>query len=351
MPSRLHTIAIAITLAATTLAPSRASAQGGLPPGAPPGGGTFDPSRPVTSTPDTTVYIRIEADPRLSSFLDLVKATQQESLLRSETLTVLAPTNDAIKALGEAELTRLKSPANAAELKKFVRGHVLLQSVPLNKLTNSGRLRSFGGRRLLPVMEGNRVTIDGAKVVQADIAASNGVVHIIDAVIRWPSGTLLATIEKDPSLSRFSEMLKLAGKDTVLNGTQNFTVLAPTNEALSRINPNAIKDLMEPDRRTELDKFVSRHIFAGMIFSESLGTIASSGKGIPSMAGDPLHSEIKDGKPLFNKTARLLKTDTESSNGVVHTIDDVLRFIPWGDNAQPVPDQNAPTTNPASTPK
>ncbi len=342
LKSLSHTLALLITFAAPTLAPAQ-----GLPPGAPPGGGTFDPSRPVTAEPDTTVYVRVAADPRLSIFLELVKATEQESLLRSETLTVLAPTNDALKAMGDAEIARLKKPENAAELKKLVRGHVLLQTVTLDKLTTSGRLRSYAGRRLLPVMQANRPTIDGARVIQSDIAASNGVVHIIDSVIRWPQGTLLQSIEKDPSLSRFTEMLKLAGKDTVLNGTQTFTVLAPTNAAIERISPAAISSLLEPDKRTELDKFVSRHIFAGTIFSESLGTIASSGKGIPSMAGDPLHSELKDGKPLFNKTARLVKTDTETSNGVVHTIDDVLRFIPWGDNAPKVPDQTVPPTAPA----
>jgi uncharacterized surface protein with fasciclin (FAS1) repeats len=309
-------------------------------------GGTFDPSRPITAEPDTTAYSRVAADPRLSTFLDLLKATQQESLLRSETLTVFAPTNEAFAALGTAEIERLKKPENAGELKKLVRGHVLLQIVPANKLTTSGRLRSFGGRRLLPVMTAGRVTVEGAKIVQTDITASNGVVHIIDAVLRWPTGTVLQAIEKDPSLSRFTEMLKLSGKDTVLNGTQNYTVLAPSNAAIERISPAAIHDLMDPEKRTDLDKFVSRHIFAGMIFSESLGTIASSQRGIPSMAGDPLHSEVKDGKPLFNKTARLVKTDLETSNGVVHEIDDVLRFIPWGDEAPKVPDQPVPAEAP-----
>lgn len=305
-------------------------------------GGTFDPARPVTAEVDTSTLARISIDPRLTDFTSLVMATQQESLLRSEAVTLLVPTNDALAALGPGAVERLLKPENIDEVRQLVRSHVLLQVLPANKLTTSGRLRTFGGRRILPTLADGRISIGNARLIQFDITASNGVVHIIDGVITGPTRSLLESVEADPSLSRFAQMLKLTGVDVSLAGKQNLTVLAPSDAAFARLNPKVVSDLMDPNNRTELSKLVARHVFAGSIYSESLGTIAAGQRGIPSLAGDPLHSEMKDGNPLFNKTARLTKTDTEASNGVLHTIDDVLRFIPWGEQAPKVPDQNIP---------
>lgn len=121
------------------------------------------------------------------SFTTLVAAVQAADLvdtLKGEgPFTVFAPTDDAFAALPEGTVETLLLPENKDQLVAILTYHVVPGKVMSGDI--AGKKMDVktvnGGMAMVDAMSG--VTIDGANVVQADIEASNGVIHVIDAVI------------------------------------------------------------------------------------------------------------------------------------------------------------------------
>lgn len=120
------------------------------------------------------------------SFTTLVAAVQAAGLV--ETLkgegpfTVFAPTDDAFAALPEGTVESLLLPENKDQLAAILTYHVVPGKVMSSDLSNNMMATTVQGSDVTIMTEGG-VMVDGANVVQADIEASNGVIHVIDAVI------------------------------------------------------------------------------------------------------------------------------------------------------------------------
>lgn len=121
------------------------------------------------------------------SFTTLVAAVQAAGLV--ETLkgpgpfTVFAPTDDAFKALPAGTVESLIEPSNKEKLVKILTLHVLPAKVMAADVTGQKMSPKSVSGDELHVDGTNGVTVSGAKVVKADIACSNGVIHVIDKVI------------------------------------------------------------------------------------------------------------------------------------------------------------------------
>lgn len=120
-------------------------------------------------------------------FNTLVAAVQAADLV--ETLkgdgpfTVFAPTDDAFAALPEGTLDDLLKPENKAKLQAILAYHVLPGAVYSADITNDMSVASVQGEDLSVVLSDEGVSINSASVISADIGASNGVIHVIDAVL------------------------------------------------------------------------------------------------------------------------------------------------------------------------
>ena len=101
--------------------------------------------------------------------------------------TVFAPTDLAFARLPRGTLRTLVRPENKATLVKILTYHVLSGEV-MSRDARSGQVATVEGSPIqLKVRRGGReITINGAKVIQADVQASNGVVHVIDKVLLPP---------------------------------------------------------------------------------------------------------------------------------------------------------------------
>ena len=125
------------------------------------------------------------------SFTTLVAAVQAAGLV--ETLkgegpfTVFAPTDEAFAALPEGTVESLLLPENKDQLVAVLTYHVVPGKVMSGDLTNGMEAATVQGAPVTIMTEGG-VTVNGANVVTADVAASNGVIHVIDAVILPPEG-------------------------------------------------------------------------------------------------------------------------------------------------------------------
>ncbi|MBD3236853.1 MAG: fasciclin domain-containing protein [Candidatus Eisenbacteria bacterium] len=114
-----------------------------------------------------------------------VKAAELADVLSSPgPFTVFAPTDEAFAALPEGTLAALLEDQDA--LTKVLTYHVVPGALMATHVVKSEKLASVQGEKI-DVMAGDHVMIDQAKVVQADIKASNGVIHVIDSVILPPS--------------------------------------------------------------------------------------------------------------------------------------------------------------------
>jgi uncharacterized surface protein with fasciclin (FAS1) repeats len=128
-------------------------------------------------------------------------------------LTVFAPTDAAFAALPAGELDRLMQPANRAELQKLLLAHVVNTSVPSSKLAGSKGEVTNGAGGKLSVDGTNGVMVNNAKVVRADIPATNGIIHVVDKVIMPAGAAPAATSTPKPSAA--AETSTLASTDTV----------------------------------------------------------------------------------------------------------------------------------------
>ncbi|MEM9395708.1 MAG: fasciclin domain-containing protein [Pseudomonadota bacterium] len=128
------------------------------------------------------VDIAIEA----GSFTTLVTAVQAAGLvetLKSEgPFTVFAPTDEAFSALPAGTVEDLLKPENIEQLTAILTYHVVPAKVMSGDLSNNMMAGTVQGTDVTIMTEGG-VTVNGANVVSADIEASNGVIHVIDAVI------------------------------------------------------------------------------------------------------------------------------------------------------------------------
>jgi uncharacterized surface protein with fasciclin (FAS1) repeats len=125
------------------------------------------------------------------SFTTLVAAVQAAGLVDAlkgdGPLTVFAPTDEAFAALPEGTLDSLLKPENVEQLKAILLYHVVSGKVMSSDLKGTVNAETLQGDSVEIVASSSGVTVNGANVVSADVAASNGVIHVIDAVILPPA--------------------------------------------------------------------------------------------------------------------------------------------------------------------
>ena len=137
------------------------------------------------ATPGDIVAVA-SANPDFSTLVTAVAAAGLvETLQGPGPFTVFAPTNDAFAALDPALLEKLLLPENVEVLKQILTYHVVSGTVMAADVT-AGDVPSVQGEPITVTTDGG-VKVNGANVIVTDVAASNGVIHAIDAVILPPS--------------------------------------------------------------------------------------------------------------------------------------------------------------------
>ena len=121
------------------------------------------------------------------SFQTLTKALQAADLV--DTLkgqgpfTVFAPTDEAFAKLPAGTLDDLLKPENKDKLRAILTYHVVAGKIPSAKVVTLSSAKTINGQELKITVMGGNVMVNNAHVVKTDISASNGVIHVVDAVI------------------------------------------------------------------------------------------------------------------------------------------------------------------------
>ena len=121
------------------------------------------------------------------SFNTLVAAVQaaglEETLRGDGPFTVFAPTDEAFAALPEGTVENLLKPENKEQLVAILTYHVVPGKVTSADVVKVTEAKSVNGKGIPIAVNDGKVKVDNATVVKADVMASNGVIHVIDAVI------------------------------------------------------------------------------------------------------------------------------------------------------------------------
>ena len=121
------------------------------------------------------------------SFKTLAQALQAADLV--DTLkgngpyTVFAPTDEAFAKLPAGTLDTLLKPENKEKLRAILLYHVVPGDVTAAKVVQLTSAKTVNGQEVKIMAESGKVMVDNANVVKTDIACSNGVIHVIDAVL------------------------------------------------------------------------------------------------------------------------------------------------------------------------
>jgi uncharacterized surface protein with fasciclin (FAS1) repeats len=162
-------------------------------------------------------------------------------------------------------------------------------------------------------------------VIAADVQATNGVVHVIDAVIGLP--TVVTFAVSNPDFSILVQALTRPDLTTdfvsVLSGIGPFTVFAPTNAAFSALLTElGVSSLDDIDAAT-LEKVLTYHVVSGNVRAGDL----TNDQQVATLNGDSFTIHLTQGaqiKDANSRTSNIVATDVQANNGVVHVIDKVI---------------------------
>jgi uncharacterized surface protein with fasciclin (FAS1) repeats len=114
--------------------------------------------------------------------------------------------------------------------------------------------------------------------------------------------------------------VKAAGLVETLKGKGPFTVFAPTNAAFDKLPKGTVESLLKPENKDKLVAVLTYHVVAGKVMAADALKLDKA----KTVNGAEFTIDLKDGKAYLNGTSQIVKTDIETSNGVIHVIDSVI---------------------------
>jgi len=256
------------------------------------------------------------------SFDTLVAAVQAaglEGALRGDgPFTVFAPTDDAFAALPEGTLDFLL--ANPDALERVLLYHVVAGEVLAADVVNLTSAETLLGENVSISVNGG-VMVNDANVVQTDIMASNGVIHVIDSVLIPPEPQeeldIVDTAVAAGAFDTLVAAVQAAGLEDALRGEGPFTVFAPTDDAFAALPDGTLDALLaNPD---ELRRVLLYHVVAGEALAADVVNLTSA----ETLLGESVAITVENGSVMVND-ANVVQTDVLAANGVIHVIDSVL---------------------------
>jgi transforming growth factor-beta-induced protein len=294
----------------------------------------------ATSAPADSIAFLAATNPDFSILADVIIATGQDNLLSNGfPFTVFAPTNAAFEALLTEMGTNLDAALlnNAEMLTNVLRYHVLEDQIASADVTDGAIVETLQGDLMTFSVAEGVVMVNGvATVTSADVAAANGVVHVIDVVLTPPSvalanartealaelkeGSIVALAVADEQFSTLVDVIVLTGSTALLDQGFPFTVFAPTNDAFDALFDALGVSQAEAYLNTDLLKTVLRyHVLEDAVMSADI----EDGAEVESLQGSVLTFSV-DGDVVMVNDATVVAADIEATNGVVHVIDTVL---------------------------
>lgn len=115
--------------------------------------------------------------------------------------------------------------------------------------------------------------------------------------------------------------IQAAGLVDTLKGDGPFTVFAPTEEAFKKLPKGTLESLLKPENKSKLIAILTYHVVPGKVLAKDVMGL-KNGTNVKTVQGKSI--KIKNSHGVRINNAKLVKTDIECTNGVIHVIDTVL---------------------------
>jgi len=292
----------------------------------------------VLSPTTDDLFQLLQKDGRFEIFTKAITASRQGKLFQNMhgLYTSFAPTDKAFQKLPKGVLDSLFKPENDERLEDIIKHHITSGVYAVGKVPGYKSLGvadvvplSAFGQQLNYKVNMKTRTIDGARILEQDIPAANGVIHVIDEVILPVQDGILDILREEPRFSILVSLLDKTGLDLPVASSSSYTIFAPTNEAWKK-EPYA-KLVKNPtgEARERLYGLLSRHVIVGKHVSEN-GLVFSK---LRTIHGAPIYL-TREGNDRRISNIPIIETDKEGFNGLVNVINSVIpdqMELPEGD--------------------
>ena len=133
------------------------------------------------------------------------------------------------------------------------------------------------------------------------------------------TGNIIEVAQRAGSFTTLVAAVQAAGLADVLSGEGPFTVLAPTDEAFEALPAGTVAHLLEPENKALLQSILLYHVIPAEVASTQVVKVTSA----QTAGGQRVDIDVRNGQ-VFVDDARVIATDVEATNGVVHAIDRVI---------------------------
>ncbi|XP_076656485.1 fasciclin 1 Fas1 domain-containing isoform X1 [Halictus rubicundus] len=311
---------------------------------------------------DTTVkdFLEEKEDGPVYKFYETIRDFGDEimsTISQLREVTLFAPSNAALEEPGVQKILQDKE-----RVKEILNLHCVKERLPLDKIKNKSvsQVPTAADRKKLyfNVVQGPRgnqtVTVEGggvnATVITANIAATNGIIHIIDRVLGVPYTTVLEKLKTDPMLNVTYILGQRRDFNDQLNDTtKRFTYFAPRDYAwnVAEVSyPSTMKKLFMPDFTYHTKQILERHlVIANEAYTMAkLKEMKHNDSIILPTVRDNLKIRVREVNDNDNKhdenairpesfvyqiqwnnlQIRVFRPDVECTNGIIHVIDGVF---------------------------
>ncbi|MCW3466379.1 fasciclin domain-containing protein [Chitinophaga nivalis] len=274
----------------------------------------------------------------------LRRSNMDNTLKTSGPFTALAPSDGAFSAAGFTVTGMLM--ANPLLVSRIVNYHLLDGKYELNKLPYlfNQELRSRGGKIFVTHwIKGTDtvITINGARVLAENMAASNGLIQVINHVLApYVHEQLGSAIMAEQDITLFTQALISSGQLQTINSTGPYTVFAPSNAAMQAQGYTTVQQVSETDPQV-LKQLVNYHVIRGrrFIYDYVLSTGPSNTNRQVMFDGNTVGIELAEDAAEPGRFGTIMltgigntqgihvvKKDILTGNGVLHVIDGVLKI-------------------------
>ncbi len=288
-----------------------------------------DVSSEGVTLPSANIFDTVIATGRFTTLVSALQTIGLDADLANEskTFTLFAPTDSAFEKLGSERINEWL--AQPEVLQKLLMYHLLADKAveSTDAIDMIGAVFDMeNGDTATITHDGNAFFINSAEIIVADVKASNGVIHVIDAVLGLPNTEpspmhVFEKIATDGAFTVLHQALVATGlADTLSNVDNTFTVFAPTDEAFAKI-PEDRRNALLADMQF-LNDMLLYHVIDGDAI-DKVKAMSLSGQHKRMANGHDVGMYMIDGVLKINE-ARVTDSELIASNGIIHTLDSVL---------------------------
>ncbi|NXQ70558.1 STAB2 protein, partial [Quiscalus mexicanus] len=270
---------------------------------------------------------------KLTSSLLLLENTYEWQLSTLGPFTMLVPTNKGLKGTNVKDLLKNKQKAQY-----FLKLHIIAGQLNTSSLTNANVIYTLTGKSG-EISKGEkdnqlRIRIQGGrekgKILQGDIIASNGILHIIDKAMdnvgptfeSSKEKTIMSLLQANGRYSQFTSLIEKTGLGVDLQqDNQAYTVFVPSNKALSNMKAEVLDYLISAEGSWKLLELVRYHIVSNTELE--VASLVST-EHIRTMAKQLIHFNRTSTGQILVSGEKMEETDIVAKNGHIYILEGVL---------------------------